>query len=187
MVGATPDSIEGAVCAGVSDVIRGVWFRFVAGPNSRNQLITVLVDGLSFGTYALALFGGSCDSLTCVYPEGNLTDDVFRDYNYYYNYNYDHVISFVPESGQTYSILLQLTGLTNYGDFGTYNITVQVSLSGMMEANMVGPGGHSIQRCFDYCSVTRHEQQCAETIMASLCVLFCCVVADPHLHCFTVQ
>jgi len=98
MVGATPDSIEGAVCAGVSDVIRGVWFRFVAGPNSRNQLITVLVDGRSFGSYALALFGGSCDSLTCVYPEGNLTDDVFIDYNYFYNYYffYDHTISFVP-------------------------------------------------------------------------------------------
>jgi len=130
MVGATPDSIEGAVCAGVSDVFCGVWFRFVAGPNSRNQLITVLVDGLPFGTYALALFGGSCDSLTCVYPERNLTDNIFIDYNYYYNgnYIYDHVISFVPESGQTYSILLQLTGLRNSGDFGTYNLTVQVSL-----------------------------------------------------------
>jgi len=128
MVGATPDSIEGAVCAGVSDVFRGVWFRFVAGPNSRNQLITVLVDGLSFGSYALALFGGSCDSLTCVYPDGNLTVDVFFDYNFYYNYNYDHVISFVPESGQTYSILLQMTGLRNSGNFGTYNITVLVSL-----------------------------------------------------------
>jgi hypothetical protein len=133
MVGATPDSIEGAVCAGVSDVIRGVWFRFVAGPNSRNQLITVTVDGSSFGTYTLALFGGSCDSLTCVYPEGNPTDDVFIDYSYYYNYYYyyDHAISFVPEPGQTYSILLQLTGLTTYGDFGMYNITVLVSLSGL--------------------------------------------------------
>jgi hypothetical protein len=132
-IGATPDSIEGAACAGVSDVIRGVWFRFVAGPNSRSQLITVTVDGSSFGTYALALFVGSCDSLTCVHPEGNPTDDVFIDYNYYYNgnYNFDHAISFVPEPGQTYSVLLQLTGLTNYGDFGVYNITVLVSLSGL--------------------------------------------------------
>jgi hypothetical protein len=130
MVGATPDSIEGAACAGVvSDVYRGVWFRFVAGPSSRNQLITVTVDGSSFGTYTLALFGGSCNSLTCVYPEGNPTDDVFIDYNYYYNF--DHAISFVPEPGQTYSVLLQLTGLTTYGNFGTYNITVLVSLSGL--------------------------------------------------------
>ena len=131
MVGATPDSIEGAVCAGVSDGIRGVWFRFVAGPNSRNQLITVTVDGSSFGTYTLALFGGSCDRLTCVYPEGNATDDVFNNYYYNGNYNYDQAISFVPEPGQTYSILLQLTGLTNYGDFGMYNVTVLVSLSGL--------------------------------------------------------
>jgi hypothetical protein len=172
MVGATPDSIEGAVCAGVSDVIRGVWFRFVAGPNSRNQLITVTVDGSSFGTYALALFGGSCDNLTCVHPEGNPTDDVFIDYIGYYNgYYYNYPVSFVPEAGQTYSILLQLTGLANYGDFGTYNITVLVSLSGKIEVNMVGPGSQTIERCFDYRSITRHVQQCVETIMASLCVL----------------
>jgi hypothetical protein len=144
MVGATPDSIEGAVCAGVSDVNRGVWFRFVAGPNSRNQLITVTVDRSSFGTYALALFGGSCDSLTCVYPEGNPTDDVFVDYNYY------TAISFVPQPGQTYSILLLLTGLASYGDFGTYNISVLVSLSGKIEVNIVGPGSQTVERRLDY-------------------------------------
>jgi len=42
----------------------------------------------------------------------------------------------------------------------------------MIVVNMVGPGSQTIQRCFDYRIVTRHEQQCVETIMASLCVLF---------------
>jgi len=120
-IGATPDSIEGAACAGVaSDVGRGVWFRLIAGPNSRKQLTTFTISESSFAA-SLALYARSCDSLICVYPEVDPTDDVFSN-----SYSYDTAVSFVAEPGQTYSILLK--GWFYYGDFGTYNFTVSVSL-----------------------------------------------------------
>jgi hypothetical protein len=111
-LGATPDSIEGAACAGlVSDVARGVWFRYTppgTSSSSNNQLTTFAVVESSFITF-IALYTGSCNGLVCV----PLTEFVTSE------------LAFQAEAGQTYFILL-----TAYfsGEVGTYNITVTVSV-----------------------------------------------------------
>ena len=114
-MGATPDSIEGTAC-GVYERVRGVWFRFVAGPNSSNQLTTVSVDESSFYS-GLILFSGTCSSLMCMYPEVDPSDEVFGDGG--------NAVSFVAVPGQTYFILL--AGWYFFTDFGTYNISISVS------------------------------------------------------------